>query len=118
MRRKCALDGGHAFRHRQQRDDVPAVEEEHGQSAPEADPVAEAVGRVVVDDANTSTGGSSFSIVTVRFQPGLGWKLTKKSPSGSCTTIFVVSAPGRSFGTRIAKREKLSAGTELGLTVI
>ncbi len=58
----------------------------------------------------TSTGGSSFSIVTVRFQPGFGWKATKNRPFGSSTTTLVVSAFGLSVGTRMAKREKLSAG--------
>ena len=66
---------------------------------------------------NSSTGGSSFSIVTVRVHPALGWKLTKNSPSGSCSTTFVVPAFGRSLGTRTAKREKLSAGTSFGLRV-
>ena len=73
--------------------------------------------RSVCISPKTSTGGSSFSIVTVRLPAGLGWKLTKKRPSGSCSTTLVVSASGRSVGTRTAKREKLSAGTSFGLSV-
>ena len=55
--------------------------------------------------------------MTVRFQPGFGWKLTKKRPFGRLSTTLVVSAVGRSVGTRIANREKLSTGTSFGLTV-
>jgi hypothetical protein len=34
MRRECTLDGGHAFLHRQERNDVLAVEEQHGPLSP------------------------------------------------------------------------------------
>ena len=55
--------------------------------------------------------------MTVRFQPGFGWKLTETTSSGICTESLTVSAFSCSFGTRIVRRAKLSAANCSGLIV-